>query len=406
MPGSASGLFAQRDFLIFWSSRVAGSLAFHMQAVAIGWQMFALTGDPLDLGLIGLVQFVPAALLVLVVGQVADQFDRRRVVLAARLSLAASAVVLALMSAQGALQPGLILALVFWIGTAQAFHLPTAQAITPNLVPPTMLPQAIAWSSIGFRGSAVVGPAIGGFLTLADPWVVYALAAGLYAVSGLVVMMVRLRGVPRRREPVTRETLLAGFTFIRGRRVVLGAITLDLFMVLLGGATALMPIYAGEILQAGPSGLGLLRAAPGVGAVLMALWLVVAPFERGVGRRMFIAAAVYGLATIAFGLSANMVWALSALVVLGAADMVNVVIRQSIVQLDTPDAMRGRVGSVSAVFIGASNRLGEFESGLTAAWWGTVPATVVGGVATVAVTALWIRWFPELWRRERLVSTP
>ncbi len=398
------GLSAHRDFLLFLGLRVLSNVGYHMQTVAIGWQMYALTGDPLDLGLVGLVQFFPSVLLVLVVGQVADRFDRRVVVFFARLALMLAALSLAWAAAHDFADPPLLLSVVFFIGVAQSFHMPTAQAVTPTLVPAVLLPKAIAWSSVGFRLSVIVGPMVGGFLILAGSWVVYAVCGLLQAIAAILVLRVKLKRPGRMREPVSRKTLLAGFTFIRDRPVVLGAITLDLFMVLLGGATALMPVYAGEILQVGPWGLGLMRAAPGFGAVAMALWLLRRPLERRVGRRMFAAAAVYGLATIAFGLSESLAWALSALAVLGAADMISVVIRQSVVQIDTPDDMRGRVAAVNVVCIGGSIRLGEFESGLTASWWGTVPATIVGGVATLAVTGIWIRLFPALWRRERLVG--
>ncbi|MEZ5649625.1 MAG: MFS transporter [Burkholderiaceae bacterium] len=404
MSESHASLFAHRDFMLFVGLRVLSNVGYHMQTVAVGWLMFELTGDPLDLGLVGLVQFVPSVLLVLVVGQVADRFDRRKVVLVARLAMGLAAALLSWALASGNHAPGLLLGFVFWIGVVQAFHMPTAQAVTPTLVPPVLLARAIALSSMGFRGSVIIGPMIGGFLILAGGWVVFAVGALIQLLAALFVMQVKIARPTRLRDPVSRDTLWAGFRFIRERPVVLGAMSLDLFMVLLGGATALMPIFASEILQAGPSGLGLMRAAPGVGSVLMALWLLRNPLERRVGRLMFIACGIYGLCTIAFGLSPNLPFALVVLTILGAADMINVVIRQSIVQLDTPDEMRGRVASVNVVAIGASIRLGEFESGVTASWWGAIPATVVGGFGTLAVAVLWMRWFPALWRRERLVA--
>ncbi|MEZ5657192.1 MAG: MFS transporter [Burkholderiaceae bacterium] len=404
MSEPQASLFAHRDFLLFLSLRVISNVGYHMQTVAVGWLMFELTGDPLDLGLVGLVQFIPSVLLVLVVGQVADRFDRRIIVLVARLAMGLAAALLSWAMFSGRGGPALLLAFVFWIGVVQSFHMPTAQAVTPTLVPPALLARAIALSSMGFRGSVIVGPMLGGFLILAGGWVVFAVGALIQLLAAVFVMRVQIARPKRLREPVSRETLLAGFRFIRDRPVVLGALSLDLFMVLLGGATALMPVFASEILQVGPSGLGLMRAAPGLGSVLMALWLMRHPMERRVGRRMFLACAVYGLATIAFGLSSNLWFALAALAILGAADMINVVIRQSIVQLDTPDEMRGRVASVNVVAIGASIRLGEFESGLTASWWGAVPATIVGGFGTLAVAGLWMRWFPQLLRRERLVA--
>lgn len=373
-----------------------------MHIVAVGWQIYALTGDPLDLGLVGLVQFLPVVLLVLVTGQVADRFDRRMVVLVARIALALSLGLLAWWSYAGTVNRSLVFVIVFAIGVCHAFQMPSSQALIPTLVTPAQLPKAIAWGSIGFQGATVVGPAIGGFLYLAGPTAVYGLCALLYLAAGLLVTQVHQQRAPRSREPVTRQSLFAGFSFIRSQPVILGAISLDLFMVLLGGATALMPIFAGEILKVGPWGLGLLRAAPGVGAMVMAVIFAFRPIRRQVGRWMFIAAGGFGVATIVFGLSTNFWLSLVVLVFLGASDMINIVIRQSIVQLDTPDQMRGRVSSVNGVFIGASNRLGEFESGLTAAWLGTVPSTVLGGVGTLLVAALWIRWFPALWHRDGL----
>lgn len=373
-----------------------------MHIVAVGWQIYALTKDPLDLGLVGLVQFLPVILLVLVTGQVADRFDRRYVVIISRASLTLCLLALAWWSFSDAVNRPVVFVVVFLIGICHAFQMPSSQALIPTLVTAAQLPKAIAWGSIGFQGATVVGPAVGGFLYLAGPTVVYAVCAVLYLLAGLMVFGVRRHGSQAQRKPITRESLFAGFSFIRSQPVILGAISLDLFMVLLGGATALMPIFAGEILAVGPWGLGLLRAAPGVGAVSMAVVFAFRPLRNRVGRWMFAAAAGFGLTTIAFGLSSHLWVSLGVLVLLGAADMVNIVIRQSIVQLDTPDEMRGRVSSVNGVFIGASNRLGEFESGLTAAWLGVVPATVLGGVGTLIVAALWVRWFPALWHRERL----
>ncbi len=373
-----------------------------MHIVAVGWQIYALTQDPLDLGLVGLVQFLPVVLLVLVTGQVADRFDRRRVVFVARLALAVCLFSLAWWSYAGAVSRPVVFVIVFLIGVCHAFQIPSSQALIPTLVTAAQLPKAIAWGSIGFQGATVVGPAMGGFLYLAGPTAVYSLCGVLYLLSGLLVTRVHQQGPRSKRPPVTRQSLFAGFVFIRSQPVILGAISLDLFMVLLGGATALMPIFAGEILKVGPWGLGLLRAAPGVGAVAMAVVFAFRPIRRRVGRWMFGAAAGFGVMTILFGLSSNFWLSLAVLVLLGASDMVNIVIRQSIVQLDTPDHMRGRVSSVNSVFIGASNRLGEFESGLTAAWLGTIPSTVLGGVGTLLVAALWVRWFPALWQREGL----
>ena len=402
MLPSDTRVFAHRPFAVFWLSRVVGNLAFQMQVVAVGWQVYSLTGDPLDLGLVGLIQFLPSLFLLLVVGQVADRYDRLKVVLLSRLALAAALGVLAVVAAVGAASREAIFLVVLAIGAAHAFQQPTSQAVVPQLVPTALLPKAIAWSSIGFQGSSIVGPAVGGFLYLAGPAAVYGVSFLLYLASALLVLAVRPVQKAPAREPVTRDSLLAGFAFIRANPVILGAISLDMFMVLLGGATALMPVFAQEILLVGPWSLGLMRAAPGVGALLMAAAFAIRPLQRRVGRAMFVAAAGFGVSIIVFGLSRNLWLSLAALAALGAFDMINIVVRQSIVQLDTPDAMRGRVAAVNGVFIGASNQLGEFESGLTASWWGVVPATVVGGIGTLVVAGLWIKLFPALWARDRM----
>jgi MFS family permease len=287
---------------------------------------------------------------------------------------------------------------------SKAFQMPTQQALAPLLVPAEMLPRALALSSSGAQFGVMVGPAIGGFLFVGGAQVVYLVSAALFLAASVLFTLVQIEREPTVREPVTLESIFAGIKFILHRNAVLGAISLDLFAVLLGGATALLPIFAKDILHTGPWGLGLLRSAPAVGGLTMSIWLAHRPIERRVGKVMFASVAVFGVATLVFALSRWFMLSLGALTILGASDMISVVIRQSLVQLDTPNAMRGRVSAVNAIFIGASNQLGEFESGATAAWWGTVPSVVVGGLGTLAIVVVWMRLFPDLARREKLTA--
>lgn len=400
---SDNPLFAQTSFLRFWATRVSTTMANQMLMVAVGWQMYDTTHSAWDLGLVGLAQFLPALLLTLVVGQVADHYDRRRVLAACLAGQGLVALCLIWASLAGWISREYILLASVALGTTKAFQMPTQQALTPQLVSPDLLPRALAFASSGAQFAIIAGPATGGFVYVAGPAAVYALS-GLLIIVGLAFLAgVSLQHVPaRKREPVTMQSLLAGIRFIWHRKPVLGAISLDLFSVLLGGATALLPIYARDILHTGPWGLGFLRAAPAVGSFLMSLWLTRNPIQRGAGRMMFAAVALYGVSTIVFGLSSSFVLSLAMLALSGCGDMISVVIRQSLVQLETPDEMRGRVSAVNSVFIGASNQLGEFESGVTAAMWGAVGSVVVGGIGTLAVVAIWMKLFPELVRRERL----
>jgi MFS family permease len=397
-----SSLRRHPSFLRFWGGRLAGTMANQMLMVAVGWQMYDLTGSAWDLGLVGLFQFVPALALALVSGHVADRHDRRRIVaLSLLLQLACGlALLAATRTAHGSRE--LILGVSLLLGTARAFQMTAQQALAPLLVPAALLPRALAFSSSGMQAAIIGGPALGGALYAAGVGVVYAACVGLFALGALLVWSVRYEHKPAPREPVTLATLLAGVRFIRERRAVLGAISLDLFAVLLGGATALLPIFARDLLHVGPSGLGLLRGAPAAGALVMSLWLTHVTLKRGVGRILFGSVAIYGVATLVFGVSREFWLSMAALFVSGAADMVSVVVRQSLVQLDTPDEMRGRVSAVNSIFIGASNQLGEFESGATAALLGPTGAVLLGGFGTLAVVGLWMRWFPELRHRERL----
>jgi len=390
-------------YRIYWLSRLAATLAAQIQVVAVGWQMYELTGSALDLGLVGLVQFLPSVLLLFVVGPIVDRRDRRLILAGCRLLQGAATLALAAAIVGGWASREALFAFVFVLGATRAFEMPAAQSLLPTLVPASMLSRAVAIASSAHQAATIGGPALGGFLYVAGAQATYAVAGVMYLLSGLMALRVpERRDADAPRPEITRAYLFAGIGFIRSRPVLLGAISLDMVAVLLGGATALLPIYARDILLTGPWGLGLLRSAPAVGALAVALWLSRRPLDRRIGPLLFGAVAVFGAATVVFGLSTSLPLSFAALVMLGAGDMVSVVIRMSIVQLETPDDMRGRVGAVNSVFIGASNQIGEFESGVVAAWLGPVAAVVLGGLGTLAVVGLWMRRFPSLAQRDRL----
>lgn len=391
-----------RPFLAFWLARVFTASGFQMLTVAIGWHLYQLTGNVLDLGLVGLVEFAPRVLFMLHTGHVADRYDRRKVAALCQCLQGLIALALALGSATDQVSRELIFVLAFLLGATRSFEMPATQALLPNVVPAGLFPRAVAASASATQSATIVAPAVGGFLYAFGSGWVYGPTVALYAIACVLTLSLQARGQVVQRGRATVESLLAGIRFIRSRPDILGAISLDLFAVLLGGATALLPVFAKDILLTGPLGLGLLRSAPAVGALLMSVWLARFPFERKVGRTMFTAVGVFGVATIAFGLSTSFWFSLAVLVVLGAADMISMVIRGAFVQLHTPDEMRGRVSAVNGLFIGASNQLGEFESGVTAHWFGTVPAVVMGGVGTLLVTGVWIKLFPTLANRDRL----
>jgi MFS family permease len=413
MPEALS-LASHPSFLRFWAGRVAGTLANQMLLLVVAWQMYDLTHSAWYLGLVGLFQFVPALALALFSGHVADRHDRRHIVsLALALQLA---VALALMLATHArwLSREVILGVSLLLGVARSFQMTATQALTPLLVPASILSRAMALSSSGNQAAIIGGPALGGFLYgwVGKQWgvadagaiAVYLVCSVLLVLGATLVWSVRYDHKPAPRAPVTMDTLLAGVRFIRAKPVVLGAISLDLFAVLLGGATALLPIYARDILHVGPEGLGLLRGAPAMGALLMSLVLARWTIRSRAGAILFSCVAIFGATTIAFGVSTSFLLSMAMLFVNGAADMVSVVVRQTLVQLDTPDEMRGRVSAVNSIFIGASNQLGEFESGATAALFGPVGAVVVGGAGTLLVVGLWMRWFPQLRNRRSLTE--
>ncbi len=391
-----------RPFLAFWLARVFTASGFQMLTVAIGWQLYQLTGNVLDLGLVGLVEFAPRVLFMLHTGHVADRYDRRKVAALCQTLQALIALALAVGSFTDNVSRELIFVLAFLLGAARSFEMPATQALLPNVVPPGLFPRAVAASASATQAATIVAPAVGGLLyALGSTWV-YGPTVVLYLIACLLTLSLDARRQQPQPGRANLDSLLAGIRFIRSRPDILGAISLDLFAVLLGGATALLPVFAKDILLTGAWGLGLLRSAPAVGALLMSLWLARFPVERKVGLTMFTAVGIFGVATIAFGLSTSFWFSLAVLVVLGAADMISMVIRSAFVQLETPDEMRGRVSAVNGLFIGASNQLGEFESGVTAHWFGTVPAVVLGGVGTLVVTGVWMKLFPTLTHRDRM----
>ena len=377
-----------------------------MLMVALAWQMYDLTSSAWDLGLVGLYQFCPALVLSLLAGHVADRFPRKNIVMITWFLQAVVVLGVVLAMGQDALTRDFLLFVSLVLGTVRAFQNPAQQAILPTLVETRHLPRAMALNSMGYQASVMAGPAIGGLLFAINGTSVYVACLILYAMSAFWLLRLRTSQLPMQEgDTVTMESVLAGVVYVWRSKVILGSITLDLFAVLLGGATALLPIYAKDILHVGPFGLGLLRAAPAVGALMVSLYLTRWPLKHKVGRYLFGSIAVFGFATFVFALSESFVLSLIALLISGAADMVSVVIRHTIVQLETPENMRGRVSAVNTVFVGASNQLGEFESGATAAWFGPVPAVVLGGLGTVFVAVLWSFMFKTLYQRDQLVST-
>jgi MFS family permease len=395
-------LLGQRSFLFYLGARSLSEYSYQIATVAVGWQIYELTGSAFQLGMVGLVQFIPSALLVFAAGHAADRYDRKRVAQTCQIAEALITAVLAWGTFAGWLTAPEIFVGLTLLGITAAFEGPAGSALLPGIVPEGSLQRATAISSGAFQAAAISGPAIGGLAYAMAPGAPYVLMATFSLLAGILSGMIRLQAAVTPKEPLTSDDLFAGVRFVRDNPAILGTISLDLFAVLLGGATALLPIYAHDILQTGPWGLGVLRAAPAAGALLMTALIARHAIKRRVGLRMFQAVIIFGLATIVFALS-HLIWlSVLALAVMGAADMVSVVIRTSLVQLATPDAMRGRVGAVNFLFINASNQLGQFESGLTAALLGAMPAAMLGGVGTVAVALLWMKLFPTLRDVERL----
>lgn len=394
--------FAFRDFRLFLAMRIPAILATQIQGVAVGWQVYDITHRPLDLGFVGLAQFLPVFGLALVSGHVADRFDRRLVLASCLAVQMLCSILLFGIALNGLREVWPIYCVLVLFGAARAFSAPASGALLPSLVPLDHLGNAFAWNASTFQAATIIGPAIGGLIYVWGAPAAFATAGGLALLANIAIARIRSRPAHAERRAISWDSLLAGIRFIRGRREIVGAISLDLFAVLFGGVTALLPVYARDILATGPLGLGLLRSAPAAGATIVGLILAHRSLGRHAGRTMFAGVAVYGVATILFGLSGSFLVSLAALAALGAADMVSVFVRQNLVQRATPNEMRGRVNAVNFVFVGASNELGEMESGLTAAWFGTVEAVVLGGVGALIVVGIWLWRFPQLGRIDRL----
>jgi MFS family permease len=372
------------------------SVAFQMMSVAIGWQIYSITHSAFALGLVGLSQFLPMFMLTLLVGHVADRYDRRTIAFVCQAIQGMAALTLCMAAWRGMTSQGLIYLIAAVAGSARAFESPSMSALLPNLIPRAQLQYATAWSTSANQTAQILGPAMGGLLYGLGALTVYGAVAVAFIGAAVVLSSIKIEQVVRTRTPLTLESLFSGIAFIRRKPVILGALSLDLFAVLLGGATALLPVFARDILHAGPWALGVLRAAPAVGALAGSVYLAHFPLRQRAGTALFGGVIAFGIATIVFGLSRNLYVSLIALAALGASDVISVVVRLSLVQLQTPDDMRGRVGAINSLFIGTSNQLGEFESGMTAGLFGAVPAVLIGGVGTIAVALLWMRLFPGL----------
>ncbi|MGZ3376220.1 MAG: MFS transporter [Phenylobacterium sp.] len=408
-PPSPRALLKERDYLLFWGSRWTGGFAAQIQSVAMGWQMYALARltrsvqeSAFLVGMIGLAAFIPVFLLTLPAGDTADRYDRRRVLQICQTGEMLSVLVLAFASWKQFTSPALLLGVAVVFGASRAFFSPASTALGPMLVPRKLLPRAIAWNSLAWQTASILGPAAGGLLVAISPHAAYFTTLGLYVVSVATVSLIRTSGQPVV-NPGSRWTLMKeGLAYVWNQKIVFGAISLDLFAVLLGGATALLPVFARDILHVGAQGFGILRSGPAMGATVVALSLAARPIHRHAGVFMFSGVAVFGLATCVFAVSKSLWLSVAALAALGGADMLSVYVRQTLVQLVTPDAMRGRVAAVSSVFIGASNELGEFESGVVARLLGPIGAALFGGIGALIVTGAWAGLFPALRKADRL----
>lgn len=403
----ALAAFQYPDYRLYQAARMLTIVGTEMESIAVGMQLYSITGRPLDLGLAGLAQFLPGIFLNVVAGHTADRFDRRRVMLVCFIGYLICALLLLGISVVGWREVLPIYAVLVLLGVVRAFSAPASQALMPQMVPAEVFPNAVAWGSSVFQVSSILGPALGGivYAVTGGPAAVYATASISYLCAITAIAMVKTRTGRMEHRDVSMETLLAGLRYVWEKKIVLGAVSLDLFAVLLGGAVALLPIYATDILKVGPTGFGMLRAAPAVGAATMAVVLAYRPLRRRAGAVMFWCVGLFGVATLVFGISKVFWVSLAALVIVGASDMVSVFVRHTLIQLQTPPEMRGRVSATNMLFISASNELGQFESGITAQWLGTVPAVVFGGIGTLVVVAVWTLLFPELRKVDRLVVT-
>jgi len=399
-----TGTFAYPNLALYQVARFFIVAALEMQSVAVGWQVYEITRRPLDLGLVGLAQFLPGIFLFLVAGHAADRHDRRRLLNTCYGGFILCSGLLLALTVRGSRSVHFIYLVLLLLGAVRSFNWPASRALLPELVPAEYFSKAIAWNATTFQAANILGPVLGGVLYAANrgPGLVYGTATAASAIALVATLRIRSRSEFRPAEEMTLHTVMAGFRYVWWEKVILGSISLDMFAVLLGGAVALLPVYASEILKTGPWGLGLLRSAPGVGAAVMAVFLGRRPIRGRAGLIMLWCVAGFGVFTILFGISRSLLLSLLSLLLVGATDMVSVIVRAVLVQFATPDAMRGRVNAVDMLFIGASNELGEFESGLTAHWFGTVPAVVLGGVGTLIVIGLWAWLFPELRKVDRL----
>jgi MFS family permease len=392
------------SFVRFWFTRTSSTAAFHMQGVAIGWQLYEMTGNPIDLGIVGLLQFLPLVVLNLLVGHVTDRYDRLAIMRYCQVVKVCMVAALALGSAQGWLTREWMFAFLLVTAIARAFEVPVLQSLVPSIVPVAILPRAIAASLTAQQTAIVGGPAIGGLLYLLGPVTVYSTCAIVYAAAAVIVSYISLINDRRDKRPMTLESVFAGFSYIWNRKVLLGVMSLDLFVVLVGGITALLPMFAKDILQTGPWGLGLLRSAPAVGSLIAGVALARWSIEAKAGKILFASLTAFGVSIIVFGLSTSLTLSLVALVGYGVSDAISVVIRHSMVQTRTPNEMLGRVITVNSMFTGSSGTLGEFRAGVMAAWLGAVPAVLFGGIGAIAVTLIWMRAFPEVARINKLTS--
>ncbi len=409
---TGTAAFQFSGFRLYQIARFCIVFCTEMQSVAVGWQVYEITKRPLDLGLTGLVQFLPGIFLFLFAGHAVDRYDRRKVLTLCYAGYGLSSALLLLVTIRLEMLHRVetvvpIFLILFFVGIVRSFSMPASRALLPQLVPEEQFQSAVAWNSGIFQCATILGPALGGFLYAFSrgPSIVYGVALIAGILSVLTTLKIQTQSRPRFREPFNLQTVFAGFRYIWTHKLVLGSISLDLFAVLLGGAVALLPVYAKEILRTGPLGLGLLRSAPGIGAGIMALLIAFKPIRRRAGATMLWCVGGFGLFTVIFGLSRSLPLSLVSLMFVGAADMVSVVVRGVLIQIETPDEMRGRVNAVDMIFIGASNELGEFESGLAAQWLGAVPSVVLGGIGTILVTVLWAWIFPELRNADRLKGT-
>ncbi|AYD02827.1 MFS transporter [Neorhizobium sp. NCHU2750] len=400
--GDRFAAFRHSSYARFFFSRFFSAFAIQIISVSVGWQMYDETRNPLYLGLIGLFQFLPSLLLILVTGTVADRYNRRMIVAICLVVGAGCAASLLALTVSGAFTVWLVFAILFVFGIERAFMGPAVQSLAPNLVPTQDLANAVAWNSSSWQTASILGPVAGGLLYGASAAVAYGVAFVLMAISALLVFLIPKPAQRSSSAKVDLAHILAGFRFIFSEKVVLGAISLDLFAVLLGGAVALMPVFARDVLELGPWGLGLLRAGPGIGAIFVAIWLAFHPIRHHAGIAMFVGVGFFGLGTLIFGLSATPWLSIVALMIMGAADMISVYVRETLIALWTPDEVRGRVNAVNMVFVGASNELGEFRAGTMAHVFGAVPAVVIGGIGTLAVTVIWAAGFSKLRRIDTL----